>query len=426
MRKQKGVFYKKAGAVLLCIACAVSCMGCGDRAAESQDVVDRNADEYDDLPVVEDSEYNEDTEATAETEEPVEVISDKDAWVTETLAEMTLEEKVCQMFMVTPECITGYTTVIAAGSVTQEALAEYPVGGMIYFASNLQDTAQTREMLGNTAEYARANHDIPIFLSVDEEGGRVARVAGNGAFGIENIGPMRTIGDSGDLTKAYDAGDTLGSYLSELGFNLDYAPDADVITNPANTVIGDRSFGTDPQCVSDMMLQVADGLWAHQVVPCVKHFPGHGSTEGDTHEGLAYTNKTLEELKESELVPFQTAVDHDLPMIMVSHISVPNILGDNTPSSLSYEMVTGLLREQMGYDGIIITDGMGMGAIADHYESGEAAVLAVQAGCDMLLLTNDFEVAYQAVLSEVENGTISEQQINDSVERILRVKYDLR
>ena len=191
-------------------------------------------------------------------------------------------------------------------------------------------------------------------------------------------------------------------------------------------MIGDRSFGTDAACVSNMMLEVADGLLDNGVIPCVKHFPGHGSTAGDTHQGLAYTDKTLEELMSCELVPFQTAVDNGLPMIMVSHISVPSVTGDDTPASLSHFLVTELLREQMGFDGIVITDGMGMGAIEDNYESGEAAVLAVQAGCDMLLITADFPEAYQAVLDAVEDGRISEQQIDASVKRILRIKYSLR
>ncbi|MCI5620364.1 MAG: glycoside hydrolase family 3 protein [Lachnospiraceae bacterium] len=423
---------KKIALVLL-LGLTMGCMGCGKGTASNHGVDDSYTENQQDPEngnaVEDDSDSMQDTEMEADTEPeeadiPEEV--DEDLWVSQTLAEMTLEEKVCQMFMVTPETLTGYTTVTAAGSVTQQAMEQYPVGGMIYFSGNLLDEDQTRTMLQNTAAYARENHDIPIFLSVDEEGGRVARIGNNSGFSVEKVPPMREIGDSGDLAQAYGAGNTLGTYLSDLGFNLDYAPDADVVTNSSNTVIGDRSFGTDADCVSDMMLEVAAGLSDNGVIPCVKHFPGHGCTEGDTHQGLAYTNKTLEELESCELVPFQTAVDNDLPMIMVSHISVPSIVGDDTPSSLSHYMVTEVLREKMGYDGIVITDGMGMGAIADNYESGEAAVLAVQAGCDMLLVTNDFVVAYEAVLAAVSDGRIPESQIDASVERILRVKWSVR
>ena len=393
-----------------------------DHGMEEQDSQKEGASEQADLAEV-------DSSGDVESDlcgRPTDGVSEADVWASHILEQMTLGEKVCQMFLVTPETLTGFQTVTAAGNITLGALEQYPVGGLIYFSTNLVDDEQTNTMLKNTTVYARENHDIPIFLAVDEEGGRVARIGSNPKFSVEKVPCMKEIGDSGDLSKAYDVGDTIGAYLSELGFNLDFAPDADVLTNPSNTVIGDRSFGTDAVCVSNMMLEVADGLLDNGVIPCVKHFPGHGSTAGDTHQGLAYTDKTLEELMSCELVPFQTAVDNGLPMIMVSHISVPSVTGDDTPASLSHFLVTELLREQMGFDGIVITDGMGMGAIEDNYESGEAAVLAVQAGCDMLLITADFPEAYQAVLDAVEDGRISEQQIDASVKRILRIKYSLR
>ena len=393
-----------------------------DHGMEEQDSQKEGASEQADLAEV-------DSSGDVESDlcgRPTDGVSEADVWASHILEQMTLGEKVCQMFLVTPETLTGFQTVTAAGNITLGALEQYPVGGLIYFSTNLVDDEQTNTMLKNTTVYARENHDIPIFLAVDEEGGRVARIGSNPKFSVEKVPCMKEIGDSGDLSKAYDVGDTIGAYLSELGFNLDFAPDADVLTNPSNTVIGDRSFGTDAAGVSNMMLEVADGLLDNGVIPCVKHFPGHGSTAGDTHQGLAYTDKTLEELMSCELVPFQTAVDNGLPMIMVSHISVPSVTGDDTPASLSHFLVTELLREQMGFDGIVITDGMGMGAIEDNYESGEAAVLAVQAGCDMLLITADFPEAYQAVLDAVEDGRISEQQIDASVKRILRIKYSLR
>lgn len=393
-----------------------------DHGMEEQDSQKEGASEQADLAEVDSSGYVESDLCGR----PTDGVSEADVWASHILEQMTLGEKVCQMFLVTPETLTGFQTVTAAGNITLGALEQYPVGGLIYFSTNLVDDEQTNTMLKNTTVYARENHDIPIFLAVDEEGGRVARIGSNPKFSVEKVPCMKEIGDSGDLSKAYDVGDTIGAYLSELGFNLDFAPDADVLTNPSNTVIGDRSFGTDAACVSNMMLEVADGLLDNGVIPCVKHFPGHGSTAGDTHQGLAYTDKTLEELMSCELVPFQTAVDNGLPMIMVSHISVPSVTGDDTPASLSHFLVTELLREQMGFDGIVITDGMGMGAIEDNYESGEAAVLAVQAGCDMLLITADFPEAYQAVFDAVEDGRISEQQIDASVKRILRIKYSLR
>ena len=438
MRRMGQRIWKNPLIFVLIVAMLTGWTGCGDtvhsydgvhfdtetddHGMEEQDSQKEGASEQADLAEVDSSGYVESDLCGR----PTDGVSEADVWASHILEQMTLGEKVCQMFLVTPETLTGFQTVTAAGNITLGALEQYPVGGLIYFSINLVDDEQTNTMLKNTTVYARENHDIPIFLAVDEEGGRVARIGSNPKFSVEKVPCMKEIGDSGDLSKAYDVGDTIGAYLSELGFNLDFAPDADVLTNPSNTVIGDRSFGTDAACVSNMMLEVADGLLDNGVIPCVKHFPGHGSTAGDTHQGLAYTDKTLEELMSCELVPFQTAVDNGLPMIMVSHISVPSVTGDDTPASLSHFLVTELLREQMGFDGIVITDGMGMGAIEDNYESGEAAVLAVQAGCDMLLITADFPEAYQAVLDAVEDGRISEQQIDASVKRILRMKYSLR
>ena len=424
MRRMECNSYRKLLLMVLVLGLLIGGSGCGNSSSVHSRTIHHSADAQDDsereTEILETDKEDVLTQDAGSDEQSAE-----DLWVSQKLAEMTIEEKICQMFMVTPETLTGYRVVTEAGTVTKKSLEQYPVGGMIYFASNLQNASQTCTMLQNTGEYARVNHDIPIFLAVDEEGGSVARIGRNSNFSVVEIPAMRKIGDSGDSLKAYEAGDLIGSYLADLGFNLDFAPDADVLTNPSNTVIGDRAFGTDAQRVSDMMLQLADGLLDNDVIPCVKHFPGHGCTEGDTHQGLAYTEKTLEELKSCELVPFQKAVDRKLPVIMVSHISVPSVTGDYTPASLSYYMVTELLRGEMGYNGVVITDAMGMGAITKHYECGEAAVLAIEAGCDMLLVTSGFKAAYESVLAAVEDGRIPERQIDTSVERILRIKYCL-
>ncbi len=352
--------------------------------------------------------------------------SKKENWVSDRLQELPLEDKIAQLFMVSPETlITGYSKVTAAGEATRKALERYPVGGLIYRAGNLQNEEQTKKMLANTKKYAFSRNGIPVFLGVDEEGGRVARIGGNSGFSVKKIPAMAEIGLTNDVTKAYEAGDTIGSYLSASGFNVDFAPDADVLTNPANAAIGDRSFGSDADMVADMALSMADGLSDHGILPCFKHFPGHGCTAGDTHEGLAYTEKTLTELQKSELVPFQKAVKRKIPMIMASHISVPSVTGSNVPVSLSGTMITDLLRKEMGYGGIIVTDDMGMGAIVNHYGPGEAAVLALEAGCDLLLLSSHFQTAYQAVTDAVAAGRLTEERVDASVRRILKVKYAL-
>lgn len=338
---------------------------------------------------------------------------------------MSLEEKVAQLFLVQPEAIVDIGTATAAGDATKQAINKTPVGGFVYFSDNLQSEQQVQDMLRNVQKYSEDRIGLPAFLSVDEEGGTVARVASTGRFDVTDVGDMAKIGASGDVQQAKQAGETIGSYLSELGFNLDFAPDADVLTNPDNTVVKKRSFGSDPQVVSDMSLAVAQGLAQHQVYSVYKHFPGHGATAGDTHQGYAYTDKTLDELKQSELIPFENAIQNNASFIMAAHISAPRVTGDDTPASLSKTMITDILRGQMGYDGIVVTDAMNMGAVTEQYTSAQAAVKALQAGADLVLMPEDFQEAYQGVLDAVKDGTLTEQRINESVTRIVTVKVHM-
>lgn len=343
----------------------------------------------------------------------------------EILESMTLEEKVCQLFMITPEALTGVGTVVQAGTSTKNAIDQYPVGGLIYFSQNLQDPGQTRTMLANTQQYAKERTGFPIFLSVDEEGGQVARVGSNPAFGVEKIGNMSDVGSRGDTQEAYEVGSTIGAYLSDLGFNMDAAPDTDVLTNPDNQVVKYRSFSSDPQLVTEMAASELRGLNEQGIIGMYKHFPGHGGTTDDSHEGYAYVDDTLEELKSGAFVPFQDGIDNGIQVIMVSHISCPNVTGDNTPATLSKMMITDILRNDMGFDGMVITDAMNMGAITAQYSSSEAAVAALNAGVDMLLMPEDFQSAYQGVLGAVKDGTVSEERIDESVRRILELKLEM-
>lgn len=337
---------------------------------------------------------------------------------------MSLEEKAAQLFFVTPEDITQVDVATVAGEDTKKAYEQYPVGGIVYFSRNIQGPEQLSEMLAKTRDYAEEIAGVPVFLGVDEEGGEVSRVAGNTNFSVTRYESMRAIGDSKDTSQAYDVGKTLASYLKELGFNIDFAPNADVITNSGNTVIGNRSFGEDPQLVADMTSQVVKGLQDNGVSACLKHFPGHGGTVEDSHEGRAYTDKTLEEMEEKELLPFKEGIKADPDFIMAGHISIPKSLGDNTPASLSEKVLTGLLRDQYGYDGIIITDALNMKAVSGVYSPAEASVKAILAGADMLLMPDDFRAAYNGVLEAVEEGDLSEERIDASVERILRLKME--
>ena len=215
----------------------------------------------------------------------------------------------------------------------------------------------------------------------------------------------------------------IGQYLYKYGFNVDFAPDVDVLTNMENTIIGDRSFGSDKDTVVTFGKAYSDGLHEHEIMSTFKHFPGHGATKEDTHKGYAYTDTTYSELLENELQPFMKAEEYGVDFVMVSHISLPEIIGDETPCSLSQEMVTSVLRNEFGYNGIIITDALNMGAISELYDSGEAAKKAVMAGCDLLLTPVDFDKAYNSILSAVKSNEISEARIDESMERIIKTKY---
>ncbi len=338
--------------------------------------------------------------------------------VNNAIADMSLEDKVAGLFIIRPEAITGVGTAVQAGDGTRDALAKYPVGGLVYFTKNIQSSEQLKEMLGNTAGYAK----YPLFLAVDEEGGRVARVAE--ALGLENVGAMASVGATGDAQAARNVGTTIGTYLKEFGFNLDFAPVADVQTNPENTVIGDRAFGSDPASVSLMVQAAVEGMQEAGVSACLKHFPGHGNTTGDSHEGAVETGRTLEEMQAAEFLPFQAGIAAGVDMVMVGHISAPGLTGgDALPASLNEAVITGILRNQLGYDGIVVTDAMDMAAISAYYASDEAAIKALKAGADMILMPEDFVQAYEGVIAAVRDGRIDEDRVNDSLKRIYRVKY---
>lgn len=360
----------------------------------------------------------EETKEIEETNTP----SDSANQIADQLSAMSLEEKVAQLFFITPEALTGFQTVTAAGETTKAALDRYPVGGLVYFSQNLLSPTQTKEMLSTIQDYMTEKQGFPIFLGVDEEGGRVLRIGNKKAFEVERIEAMGELAKQQDLQVIEQAGATIGAYLSDLGFTVDFAPDADVITNRENQVIGDRSFGTNPQVVADMAWAFCKGLHTKHIFAAYKHFPGHGGTTEDSHTGYAFSYKTLDELKEQELVPFQAGCEKGVDFIMVAHISLPNVTSDDLPASLSKVLITDLLRTEMGYQGIIITDALGMGAIANHYSSAESAVLALEAGCDMLLMPENFSEAYLAVLQAVADGRLTEERIDASVMRILSAK----
>ena len=330
-------------------------------------------------------------------------------------SEMSIENKVAGLFMVTPEAITGVGTATQAGNGTQEALSQYAVGGLIYFGQNILDKEQITAMLANTASMS----NYPIFLAVDEEGGDVSRVA-NSKVEVTKVDDMASVGAGGDASLAAEAGETIGSYLKEIGFNVDFAPVADVAGE--DSALGNRSFGSDPQMVGEMVASAVGGIEGMGVSACLKHFPGLGSTSEDTHDGRVEITKSIDEMRASDFVPFSAGIEAGADFVMVSHATAPALDEDNVPSSLSKKVITDILRGELGFEGVVITDALDMTAITDYYTPEEAAVMALEAGVDMLLMPEDFEKAYEAVLAAVQEGTISEERINESLNRIYRVK----
>ncbi len=337
------------------------------------------------------------------------------------LAELSLRDKILQMFIVTPEQLTGVEgPVTQTGDITRQAIQANPVGGVIYFADNLQSRDQCIEMISGLQEAS----PLGLFISVDEEGGTVARLGSNPAMGTTDFGDMADVGAAGDPEQAYQVGLTLGEELGELGFNLDFAPVADVYSNPDNPVIGRRAFSSDPQVAAEMVASCVEGFGDSGILCTLKHFPGHGDTATDSHYGAARSDKTLEELEACEFLPFQAGLEAGADLVMVGHISLPEVTGEDTPGCLSYDIATGLLRDQLGFEGLAVTDSLSMQAITDAYTSGETAVLAVQAGMDLLLMPSDLEGAVEGLLEAVDTGALTEERIDESVLRILYTKLE--
>lgn len=342
------------------------------------------------------------------------------------VAKMSLEDKVAQMFMVTPEALSQFKgSVVASGEQTKQAFIKRPVGGVIYNSANLQSPEQVKTMLANLQKYSKERTGVPAFIAVDEEGGTVARVSGSKSMGIKPYPNMSEVGAGKDTNRALEIGTEMGKYLSNLGFNVNFAPDADVLTNPKNALLKYRAFGSDPQKVSQMTAAFTKGLQTSGVLATYKHFPGHGSTSVDSHKGITISQQDANALDSVDLLPFKDAVSQGVKLIMVSHVCFPKVVGDKTPSSLSKQIVTGIARDKMQFKGILITDAMSMGAISDNYQPAEAAVKAIQAGNDIVLDPKDFDAAYQGVLDAVKAGQISADQVNQTVTRIVTTKLEI-
>jgi beta-N-acetylhexosaminidase len=359
---------------------------------------------------------------------------------------MTLEQKVAQLFVVSPETLTGVDSVQYAGDMTYQALQDYPVGGIVFAKDNIDSSSQFGTMTDNLQSYSEEISGLPLFLAAAEEGGS-ASVLGNNdnldeyyensysddgsdyssssANSVHSGAPsMSEIGRKDDSTNAYEAGKSIGSLMSAYGLNLDLAPVADVLSGNS-TGIGNRTFGTDAQTVSDMALEVIRGIQEEDVNAAMKYFPGYGAASSNM-SGFPVINSSLDELKKKEFLPYSNAIAQGMDFVMVGHISVPNVTGDDTPASLSEKMISEVLRKDLGFKGIVMTDYLNDKTIVKNYGAADAAVKAIQAGADLLLEPDDLEAAYEGVLKAVKKGDITEDRLDESIYRILRVKLSMQ
>ena len=356
------------------------------------------------------------TEATtAPTTAPVteQTISPaKDSYQTQ-LENMSLAEKAGQVVI----CgLKGYEIDSDITSLIQDS----KVGGVILFAKNIKDSTQLATITNSIKNLS--NPEIPPIIAIDEEGGMVTRMPSD----IESMPSAYSIAQTGNTDLCYQSGEIIGKQLNALGLSTGFSPVLDIWSNPDNMIISSRAYGTTPEDVSTYATQAMLGLKSQEVIPVGKHFPGHGDTLDDSHYSLPVITKTKSELESYEFIPFKTAIDNGIPAIMVGHLLCTDI--DSTyPASLSKTMVTGILKTELGFNGVVFTDDLTMDAIDNQYSVEDAGVMALNAGCDMLLVCHGYDNATNTInniISAVENGTLSESRLNDAVYRILKLKSE--
>lgn len=340
-------------------------------------------------------------------EEPIEVDT-----INEKLLEMSLEEKIGQLLIIGLEDKVVNDT-------TRIMIEEYKVGGFIYFARNIESDIQLLN-LTNDLKSLNENNPAPLFVSIDEEGGRVSRLPKE----YKRLPESKTIGDFNDPQLSYEYGELLGLRLNTIGINLNFAPVLDINSNSNNPVIGNRSFGNTADVVSTNGIALLKGIESTGVIPTVKHFPGHGDTSIDSHINLPIVNKNLKELEDLELVPFKLAIEENVDMIMVAHILFPE-LDPIFPSTMSNKILTELLRKDLGFDGIIISDDMTMGAVIENYTLDVAVLEFLKAGGDIALICHGQDNPIKVInfiKESINNGEITLEEIDEKVYRILSLK----
>ena len=363
--------------------------------------------------------------AADEKKEEVTGMTKEEAYVkaSEFVKNMTLEEKIGQLFVVNLEQLDNskgsYFEWKKCSKEMIDCVKQYNVGGIILFSRNIGKRKQTKNLINKLQKQS----PVPLFVSVDEEGGEVARIAGNPDMNTTKFPTMEEVGSKKDTEYVNKMGKTIGNEIKALGFNVDFAPVADVKTSDLNLEIGSRSFGSEPDKVASMVKAFVKGLQETNVSATLKHFPGQGSSKGDTHIENVNIDSSIAALRKIDFVPFEEGIKAGADFVMVSHISVSKVTETAQPASMSELIMKTILRDELGFKGIIITDAMDMASITDEYSSAEAALGSFEAGSDIILMPTDFKEAYEAVLSAAKSGEISMERVDESVQRILTVKF---
>lgn len=324
---------------------------------------------------------------------------------------LSIDEKIAQMLIV-------YYIGDEYDENLSNIIKEVKPGGFILMSDNI--TTYDRTL--NFVKGMQNDSDIPMIISTDEEGGSVQRIKGIRDISVTDIPYMYYLGQTKDKNLAYKVGEIIANELRTIGVNLTYAPVMDIYSNPNNTVIGKRSFGSDPNTVYDMATSLKNGIEDNLVNTCIKHFPGHGDTETDSHFETPIINKTLDELENSDLLPFIKSIN-DTNMIMVGHIALPKITNSSIPASLSKEIVTDLLKNKYNYRGLVITDALNMRSLTNNYSDKEIYTMAINAGVDLLLMPNGSKNAIKYIKEAIDDEEIDINTINESVRKILTYKY---
>lgn len=328
------------------------------------------------------------------------------------LDSMTLDEKIGQLFIVG---FDGYE----ANENIESLIKENHVGGVILFSHNAENAHQLMN-LTNALKTINLHNKIPVFISVDEEGGRVSRMPKE----LKKLPSNKIIGEINNSNLSYNIGKIISKELTCLGFNMNFAPVLDINSNLQNPVIGDRSFGNNVDIVSKLGVKTMEGLRDGNIIPVVKHFPGHGDTSVDSHVGLPLINHDIKRLKEFELIPFKEAINNNADVVMISHILLPKI-DPSYPATMSKTIITDVLRNDLKFKGVVVTDDMTMGAIRKNYNISNAAIKSINAGTDIILICHGYDNEMSAINSikkAVKNNIITEDRINESVYRILKLK----